>query len=272
MIPQAPSKTAFAAAMYRAAHQELDEGRLFRDPYAMRILGTAPYQKRALDFAQARPLMRFFIAARSSIAEGKLAEAVDRGTQQIVVLGAGLDTLSVRNPFPDATIYEIDHPATQAWKQQRLAESGMVAGDNVRFVPVDFEQDELRDELVRSGFNLSAPAFFLWLGVVPYLTDAAVFGTLSTIAGVADSETVFDYANPLEQLSDEIAMAARARAKKAAEIGEPFLSYFDSPELHRRLTQAGATAIDDFGPLRLARLYGRQAPSDAGGHVVHVKF
>lgn len=272
MIPQAPSKTATAAAMYRAAHQELDEGQLFRDPYAMRILGTAPYQKRALDFAQARPLMRFFIAARSAIAEGKLAEAVERGTNQIVVLGAGLDTLSVRNPFPDATIYEIDHPATQAWKQQRLAESAMRTGDNVRFVPVDFEHQVLRDELAGAGFDLGAPGFFLWLGVVPYLTDTAVFGTLGTIAAIGGSETVFDYGNPLEQLSDEMAMAARARAKKAAEIGEPFLSYFDSAELRQRLTQLGASAIDDFGPERLAELYGRQAPSDAGGHVVHVTF
>ena len=272
MIPQAPSKTAFAAAMYRAAHQELDEGRLFRDPYAMAILGGKPYQQRALDFAQARPLMRFFIAVRSAIAEGKLAEAVARGTRQIVVLGAGLDTLSVRNPFPSATIYEIDHPATQAWKQQRLAESGMCAGDNVRFVPVDFEHEVLRDELDGAGFDFGAPAFFLWLGVVPYLTDTAVFGTLGTIAAIGGSETVFDYANPLDQLSDEMAMAARARAKKAAEIGEPFLSYFDTAEPHRRLLETGATEIDDFGPERLAKLYGRQAPSDAGGHVVHVKF
>ena len=272
MIPQAPSKTAFAAAMYRAAHQELDEGRLFRDPYAMPILGAKQYQQRALDFAQARPLMRFFIAARSAIAEGKLAEATARGTRQIVVLGAGLDTLSVRNPFPSATIYEIDHPATQAWKRQRLAESQMLTGNNVRFVPVDFEHEVLRDKLAGAGFDLAAPAFFLWLGVVPYLTDLAVFSTLATIAAIPGSETVFDYANPLEQLSDEMAVAARARAQKAAEIGEPFLSYFDTPDLHRRLHDAGATAIDDFGPKRLATPYARQMPSDAGGHVVHVMF
>ena len=128
----------------------------------------------------------------------------------------------------------------------------MAIGDNVRFVPVDFEHQVLRDELAGAGFDLGAPGFFLWLGVVPYLTDAAVFGTLGTIAAIGGSETVFDYGNPLEQLSDEMAITARARAKKAAEIGEPFLSYFDSVELHRRLTQIGASAIDDFGPERLA--------------------
>jgi methyltransferase (TIGR00027 family) len=131
MIPMQPSKTAFATAMYRAAHQELDEGRLFADPYAMRILGEAAFQQRALEFGKSRPLMRFFISVRSAIAETKLAEAIERGTRQIVVLGAGLDTLSVRNPFPAATIYEIDHPATQAWKQLRLSEAAMLPGPNV---------------------------------------------------------------------------------------------------------------------------------------------
>ena len=81
-----------AAAMYRAAHQELDEGRLFADPFAMRILGGAAYRQRALEFAGARPQMRLFIAMRSRIAEAKLAEAVERGVRQVVVLGAGRDT------------------------------------------------------------------------------------------------------------------------------------------------------------------------------------
>jgi methyltransferase (TIGR00027 family) len=225
-----------------------------------------------LDFGAARPLMRFFITVRSAIAEAKLAEAVKRGTRQIVVLGAGLDTLSVRNPFPQATIYEIDHPATQAWKQQRLSDAGMAPGANVRFVPVNFEHDTLEERLAEAGFDRQSPAFFVWLGVVPYLTDAAVFTTLRYVASIRDGETVFDYPNPIEQLAPEAAAAAKARAKRVAQLGEPFISAFDTGELHERLTGLGALAIDDFGPVRLAQMYGREAPNDAGGHVVHVRF
>lgn len=261
-----------AAAMYRAAHQELDEGRLFADPYAMRILGGPAYQKRALEFAGARPGMRLFIAMRSRIAETKLAEAVGRGIRQVVVLGAGLDTLGVRNPYPDVAMYEVDHPATQAWKRELLAGAELTVGANVRFVPVDFERQTLGEELTHAGFDADAPAIFLWLGVVPYLTDAAIFATLRYVASVPAGETVFDYGNPLEQLDATLQAGAAARAKRAAEIGEPFLSSFDTGELHRRLRAIGATEIDDFGPERLAALYGRPALSDAGGHIVDVRF
>jgi len=271
MIPMQPSRTAFATAMYRAAHQELDEGRLFADPYAMRILGSAALRQRALEFAAARPLMRFFITVRSAIAEAKLAEAMARGTRQIVVLGAGLDTLSVRNPFPDATIYEIDHPATQAWKQQRLSDAGMAPGLNAKFVPVNFEHDTLEEQLAAAGFDRASPAFFVWLGVVPYLTDAAIFATLGYLASIPGSETVFDYANPLEQLPREMA-AAHKRTKRVAALGEPFISAFDTAQLHERLRGLGAIGIDDFGPVRLAAMHGREAPGDAGGHIVHVAF
>lgn len=273
MLAAQPSRTAFAAAMYRAAHQELDEAHLFRDPYAMRILGGAAQRRRALEFAGNRPLMRLFIAMRSRIAETKLAEATERGVRQIVVLGAGLDTLSLRNPFPEAALFEVDHPATQAWKRERLVQEGLSPGANVRFVPVDFEHQSLGDELAAAGFDRTAPAFYLWLGVVPYLTADAVFATLGFIAETRGNETVFDYANPLEQLTVGYRVAAEARAKRAARIGEPFLSHFDTAALHARLAGLGATAIDDFGPERLATLYGRPSPvGDRGGHVVGVRF
>jgi methyltransferase (TIGR00027 family) len=271
MIAAQPSRTALAAAMYRAAHQELDGGRIFADPYAGRILDE-PARARMAAWAEARPVMRLFIATRSAIAESKLAEAVGRGVRQIVVLGAGLDTLCVRNPYPDLPLYEVDHPATQAWKRERLAAAGLVAGSNVRFVPVDFERQVLGEELAAAGFRSAEPAFVLWLGVVPYLTEDAVFGTLRSIAATAGNELVFDYANPAGQLDPEIRAAHEARAKRAASIGEPFLSSFDTAALQARLRESGASAIDDFGPQRLAAASGRAANNDRGGHIVHVRF
>jgi methyltransferase (TIGR00027 family) len=221
--------------------------------------------------------MRIYIAVRTAFAERKLAEAVrraddDDGARQIVVLGAGLDTLAVRNPFPSLAIFEVDHPATQAWKRDMLAHAKLAVGDNTRFVAVDFARDSLTERLAHAGFRVDVPAFFVWLGVVPYLTDDAVFQTVDVMRSCRGAEVVFDYANPLEQLDEQARKAAEARADRVAAIGEPFQSSFDSAALHSRLRAAGATSIDDVGPVRIAAMLGRTTSSDAGGHVVDVRF
>src|SRR5437763_1348964 len=101
MQEQAPSRTAHAAAAHRAAHQAIEQGRIFADPLAIQILGeeAAPAIARARSDPSTRG-MRAFIAARSEIAEARLAEGIEtRGVTQLVVLGAGLDTFAYRNPF-----------------------------------------------------------------------------------------------------------------------------------------------------------------------------
>jgi methyltransferase (TIGR00027 family) len=132
-----------------------------------------------LQFANQHPLAsigRLFAAARSRIAEDALSEAVDRGIRQIVILGAGLDTFALRNPHGarQILVYEVDHPATQAWKRQRLADARLALPPWLIFVPVDFERDDLKEKLVGAGFQQNSPAFFTWLGVVPYLTEDAI--------------------------------------------------------------------------------------------------
>ena len=126
MKPNEPSRTALIVARQRAAHQVLDHGAILNDPFAMKILRED--EKDVLQFANKHPLAsigRLFTSARSRIAEDALSEAVERGVRQIVILGAGLDTFALRSPHDarQISIYEVDHPATQAWKRQRLAEA-----------------------------------------------------------------------------------------------------------------------------------------------------
>src|SRR3954470_9148625 len=106
-----PSRTAFSAARYRAAHQILEQGRIFTDPLAVRILGV-PEEQLLADAP--RRAMRVFIAARTRFAEDALAQATRHGVRNLVVLGAGLDTFAYRNPHPDLRVIEVDHPDTQA--------------------------------------------------------------------------------------------------------------------------------------------------------------
>ena len=130
-------------ARQRAAHQVLDHGSILYDPFAMKILRED--EKEVLQFANGHPLAgigRLFTTARSRIAEDALSRAVERGVRQIVILGAGLDTFALRNPHGarQIRIYEMDYPATQAWKRQRLAEAQIALPPWLILVPVDFEQ------------------------------------------------------------------------------------------------------------------------------------
>lgn len=263
-----PSRTALAAAMHRAAHQMIDDGAIYRDPLALRIL-DAESQDRLEDWAEqgGQRGMRLFIAARSRFAEDRMEAAAERGTRQMVIIGAGLDTMALRNENGALTWYEVDHPATQAWKHERIAAGRIRVPRHVRFVPVDFERQELGAELAAAEFDAAAPAFFIWLGVVPYLTEAAIFATLAFVAGVPGAEIIFDYANPPEQLTPKMREYHERRALRAESVGEPWLSYFDTETLHSRLRAMGATAIEDFGP---DAWRGEAAPhlGDKGGHII----
>jgi methyltransferase (TIGR00027 family) len=164
-----PSATAFGAAALRAAHQLLDAPPAFEDPLALRILGPRVAAAIVEDpqRAGAPASLRALVSLRSRHAEQALADAVGRGVRQYVVLGAGLDTFAYRNPFGarGLRVFEVDHPATQRWKRERLAEAGIEVPVRASFAPVDFERDTLADGLARAGFDADAPAFFSLLGV-----------------------------------------------------------------------------------------------------------
>ncbi len=199
MKPNEPSRTALMIARQRAAHQVLDHGAILHDPFAMKILRED--EKDVLQFANAHPFAsigRLITTARSRIAEDALSRAVEIGIRQIVILGAGLDTFALRNPHGarQIRIYEVDHPATQAWKRQRLAEAQIALPPWLILVPVDFERDDVGEKLVAASFQQNSPAFFTWLGVVPYLTQDAIGRTLDYMSSIQNSEVVFDCMEP----------------------------------------------------------------------------
>jgi methyltransferase (TIGR00027 family) len=187
----------------------------------------------------------------------------------VVVLGAGLDTLAYRVPFgAGVRVFEVDHPATQAWKRRLLAGAEIPEPPRLTFVPVDFERGTLEAGLDAAGFDPALPSFFIWLGVVPYLTGTAVFATLGCIAGLpGGAGVVFDYANPPGE-GDH----SRGRlAARVAAAGEAFRSHFHTPDLHARLAALGFHDIEDLGPVRIRERYFPAAPppaSDEGGHLL----
>jgi methyltransferase (TIGR00027 family) len=275
MQPGQPSLTALGAAHLRAAHQVLDGASIFADPLAVRILGSD--SEASLDYAHTHPSgprLRWFIAARSRIAEDALHVAVERGARQLVLLGAGLDTLAYRTDLAGRLrIFEIDHPSTQAWKRDKLTAAAIALPDTLAFVPVDFERQTLADALGGAGFDHDARTFFSWLGVVPYLTEQAVISTLALIAGLpGGGEVVFDYVNPAASVAPAGRIAHQALAERVAALGERIQSYFDTERLRAELSAIGFGHVDDIGPERLAARFFPEAERSAtarGGHIMH---
>jgi methyltransferase (TIGR00027 family) len=248
MLDSRPSITAERVAMRRAAHQVLDVPPVFLDPLALQIAGVTSTGVPAEEGETARMNRhrRAFIAARSRYVEDQLAQMVDRGVDQYVVLGAGLDTFAYRNPYPPLRVFEVDHPATQAWKRERLASSGIAVPASLAFAPIDFERGRLADALSRVGFDRSRPAFFSWLGVVAYLNLDPIFETLRFVASSAPaSAIVFDYSIPPDRLPVRQRQRFDAIAGKAAAAGEPWLTFFDPLELDARLREIGFSDVED---------------------------
>ncbi len=250
------SRTAWRVALHRALHQVLDRPPVLDDPVAIPILGTetAIVVREDPSSLERGPLdvyLRAFMAARARFAEDHLDAARDAGIAQYVVLGAGLDTFAYRQPSlnPPLAIWEIDQPATQAWKRERLAAAAIPIPDNVRLVPVDFERDSLLDALAAAGFDARAGAVFSWLGVTMYLTPTAIDATLAFIASVCGRAggVAFDYSidpalltPPQREIFDRMA----ARVDRA---GEPWRTTFAPAALAAKLRALGFTATEDAG-------------------------
>ena len=270
-----PSQTARGAAAHRAVHQMLEDGAIFKDPLASKILDeqtAASLDELAVD-ESLRPL-RLFIAARSRFSEDTMANCVAIGVRQVVVLGAGLDTFSLRNPFADlgVRVFEVDYAATQSWKRERIKAAGLIEPQSLIFAPTDFERESLSEGLTRVGFSLNQPAFFQWLGVVPYLTRKAVSSTLKFISNIPQAVVVFDYAEPFQNYPVKRRASVIAVAESAAARGEPWLSLFDPADLHVLLRSKGFKTVEDLGLPEIAeRLYGdlgRDITIGPGPHIV----
>jgi methyltransferase (TIGR00027 family) len=168
-----------------------------------------------------------------------------------VILGAGLDTFAYRRPdvANALRVFEVDHPATQAWKRARLHELSVATPSHLVFVPLDFEQQSLIESLQNSGYRIDAAGFFSWLGVTVYLTCDVIFDTLRTVASMAPgTEIIFQYFLPAALLDDEGRQIREFTMKLAAARGEPYITFFEPVELAEQVRKLGFADVRDLGP------------------------
>ena len=254
--------------MMRAAHVLLDnEPKILRDDLALGLRGVENEaalravlsglqaeiaQKTTPEFAHTLSrATRALMAWRSRYVEDELEEALQRGVAQYVILGAGLDSFAYRRRDLAGVVrvFEVDHPATQHWKRARLHTLGVEIPSNVTFVPIDFEQQTLREGLRAGGYRMEEPGVFSWLGVTAYLTEDAILSTLRDVASLAaGTEIIFQYEELESQLDAESQRIVAVTKTFVAARGEPWLSFFDPANLRARVQELGFAEVGDFRP------------------------
>ncbi len=268
------SRTAEIMAAFRALEQFQPESRrIICDPYASKFL-IRPYFK---ILARARwlasPTMRAvdvwapgaqeFLTIRARLSDDIAAEMAADGLDQIVLLGAGFDTMSLRigQTLRNVTIFEVDHPSTQAVKCDALGRIG--TPENLRFVAVDFERDDFVEKLSQAGFAPDRLSLVVWMGVTYYLTAQAMSRALCQIhtLGRAGMRFAFDY-----MLKEVINGATRndnalRKARIASRLGEPWLFGLDPAMVGDYLTAFNFKLLKDYDTEELRAKYCPERPS-----------
>ncbi len=259
---QGASQTAVMTAVSRGAHHFMDPDPIFSDPYALSLVGMNESQ--AVEFLKAAGpehlwhVARLFVCQRSRFVEETVERAVADGVNQFVDLGAGLSSFAWRRTdlMQSLSLFEVDHPDSQAYKRDRVDDAGLTCPANMHFVAVDFTAaDSLANALTGAGFDASKPSIWSWLGVVTYLTVDAVRSTFAEVAALSTkgSTLVASFGVPddfMEPASSEFAHLVR---ELVAMIGEPQITWLRPDEMETVAREAGwrqAASVDpaSFAP------------------------
>jgi methyltransferase (TIGR00027 family) len=249
------SRTALNSAVTRAVHLMWDEPpHVLVDPYAMFLFPAEARRsmlagRRVDELTAAR--LRAALVWRARTTEDALERAVAQGVRQYAILGAGFDSFALRRRdlLPDLRVFEIDHPATQAWKRERMAEATVPEPEGLHFVPADLSVTTVRDALATSAWAFDRPGFFCWTGVAMYLSPEVVAGVLAGVAALgAGTEISFTYLVPddlVEGHDRELLQFMRANASRS---GEHFASAFTPEEIESIARAAGFDEIEHHEP------------------------
>ena len=254
-----PENTAVRVALWRALHVELDAPpHVFEDRVGLTLVAPGPGWRQRPDMSPFTRPFRASIVARARCVEDLVAERIDAGVGQYVILGAGLDTFVQRRPAlaSRVTVFEVDQPGPQEWKRRRLLELGLDVPAGLRFVPVDFEVDDVWERLRQAGFDAKAPAVVASTGVSMYLTRDAVAATLRQCAALAPGSTLaMTFMLPIELTDPEVRPGIERAAAGARASGTPFLSFFTPDEMLALARASGFREVSHVSAEALAQRY-----------------
>ena len=233
-----------------------EEARIADDPYGAHFAGplVASLAARAPRALAGLPFV-LYMQVRTRAIDDAVRAFVEDGGRQIVILGAGFDCRAVRLALEDATVFEIDHPATQERKRATLADAG-AQSTNVRYVAWNFEADAMEmlpARLVDYGLDRSRPTITIWEGVTMYLTEPAIDASLAAIRAWSGprSKLVMTY---FDRTRIERPSAYRRLVSRVvATAGEPFRFGWRPSEIEAWLAERGFALESDRDSIELAR-------------------
>jgi methyltransferase (TIGR00027 family) len=257
----APDSSAVRVALWRAMHLQVDPPpHVLEDEIGLELADPdADWRSRPDMDPDATRVFRASIVARARFIEDLVAEQASRGVGQYVILGAGLDTFAERRPeiASRLKVYEVDQPGHQAWKRQRLIETGYGIPEWLRLVPVDFEAGESwRESLARTGFDASQPAVVVSTGVSMYLTKEANVAAMRQVATLAPGSTfATTFILPLELADPEVRPGLEMAERGARASGTPFISFFTPAEMLALARESGFKEVQHVAASTLAQRY-----------------
>lgn len=264
--PVGPDSTAARVALWRALHVQIDAApHVLEDEVGLQLIAPAEDWRRRpdMDVQFTRPF-RASVVARSRLIEDLASEAAVNGVGQYVILGSGLDTFAQRKPDIAARmrVFEVDRPAHQAWKRQRLRELGFGIPAWLRLVSVDFQGgDSWWARLEAAGFDAGQPALIACAGVSMYLAHDAVAAVLRRIAALAPGSTLaMTFLLPLELMDAEVRPGFELAQKGARASGTPFRSFFAPAAILSLAREAGMREARHVSAAELTERYFKGRP------------
>lgn len=269
MKERKPSRSAAAACALRAAESMRPENeRVCYDPYArdfLRGMYSILVRSRLLTkialwhFERKVPGIYGYIVARPKHIDGYLNACIDDRIEQLVILGAGYDSRAYRfNELKGKVkVFEVDHPATQRVKVDKVKKILGSLPDHVIYVPIDFDRDKLNNRLFESGYDKDLKTLFIWEGVTYYITAEAVDETLAFVASNSGegSSIICDYT--LDSVVDgtsELEEAEKWR-RQAQRRGEPLTFGIEEGAVEGFLFRRGFHQVKDVGAEFLRSTY-----------------
>jgi methyltransferase (TIGR00027 family) len=256
------SKTAQYIALFRAIEtNQPKEKRLFKDDLAINFLDS--YLKNSVKITTlpiVGELLINFIqrkglgALSSSIARTKyiddlLKQSIDNGVKQVIILGAGFDTRSIRLDFmQNISVIEIDHPDTSKFKIKKLKTSLKQLPTNTQYLQLDFNKQTLADFAVEQNLNFSIPTTIIWEGVTSYLPQEAIDATFEFVKKfTSNSYIIFTYLHKLVLDNPQSFKGTEKLLKILKESEEKWISGFYPEKLPDYLKAFDLKLIEDNG-------------------------
>jgi methyltransferase (TIGR00027 family) len=231
---------------------------VFLPAFAKAILNVS-FLRRFFMKQIAPPGIYEYVLARTKLLDDIFVDALENNFSQIVLLGAGMDTRTLRfkSRNEGTKIFELDIQTTQRPKMEILNRKGVTLPEELVFVPIDFNRQGLSEALLAAGYERNQRSLFLWEGVTMYLTSDAVDSTLEFIrdSGAEGSMVVFDYIYASVLRRENRYYGEKEIFERVSKAGEGWTFGIEEGEIEGFLSERGFKVNPHHTPSDLEKAY-----------------